>query len=164
MHCPFHPGNDGGEACDCVSRLSGEDGLGMVHADRVSFYPCSRLVRLESRLYVFPYPTRKSLLIAAALAGHLGVTVFHRCPNAVRRNLYVVFQFVDSNGFRYGLGYALDVIRGSRTVLTHLRCAQRAIRAFLVRRRERRELAAVMGVLSVAPLPSDLLRLCLGSS
>ena len=159
MYCPFHP--DGGGSCGCLLQLEGDTGMDMVHAERVSFYPRSSMVRLHSRLYIFPYPSCKSLLLTAALSDRFGLSVFHRCVNSTKRNLYTVFQFVDAAGFRYGIGYALDVVHGGRTILTHLRCVQRAVRSFLFRRREARELAAVVGILSVVTLPSDLLRLCL---
>ncbi len=155
VYCPFHPDDAGG--CGCALRRD------MVHSGTVSFYPLSRLVRIHARLYVFSYSACKSLLLTAHLADCMGVALVHCCANPARGNLYAVFQYVDANGFRYGLGYALDVIRGGRTALAHLRCAQRAVRAFLGRRRAARDLAAAMGVLSVAPLPSDLLHrlLCL---
>ena len=155
MYCPFHP--DSGGSCGCLVQLQGDTGLDMVHAERVSFYPRSSLIRLYNRLYIFPYPSSRSLLLTAAMTDRFGLAVFHRCINRQNRNLYTVFQYVDPNGFRYGLGYALEVIRGGRTVLTHLRCIQRAVRASLARRREARLLLGAMAI----PLPSDLLRLCL---
>jgi hypothetical protein len=155
MFCPFHPELRG--ACDCILQLEGDTGMNMVHTESVSFYPCSSLVRLRGRIYHFPYASCRSLLVTAAMPGRVGPLVFHRCINRDRRNLYVVFQCVDPNGFRFGIGYMLDVIRGGRTVLTHLRCAQRAVRAFLGRRRQARALAAAMHI----PLPPDLIRLCL---
>ena len=155
MYCPFHP--DGGGSCGCILQLDSETGLDMVHADLVSFYPRSSLIRLYNRLYIFPYPSNRSLLLTAAMTDRFGLAVFHRCVNSHKRNLYTVFQYVDPNGFRYGLGYALEVVRGGRTVLTHLRCVQRAVRAFLARRRGARLLVLAVGI----PLPPDLLRLCL---
>lgn len=152
MFCPFHP--DAGGSCGCFLRLEGDTGLDMVHTDPVSFYPRSSMVRIHSLLYVFPYPSCKSLLITAALSDRFGLSVFRRCVNSGKRNLYTVFQFVDGSGFRYGIGYALEVIRGERTVLAHLRCAQRAVRSFLSRRRELRALAVAASV----PLPADLLQ------
>jgi hypothetical protein len=157
MYCPLHPDGDG--PCGCLLQLEGDarSGSDMVHSDRVSFYPRSSMIRLDSRLYVFPYPTCRSLLITSAMCSRFGLSVFHRCVSRSKRNLYTVFQFVDANGFRYGIGYTLEVLHAGRTVLTHLRCLQRAVRAFLSRRHEARSLAVAMAI----PLPSDLLlRLC----
>jgi hypothetical protein len=154
MYCPFHAGGD--VPCVCFLEEAADDELAMTHAAAVSFYPRSSMVRLHSRLYVFPYPVCKSLLVTASMSNRFGLTVFHRCVNHAKRNLYVVFQFVDANGFRYGIGYTLELVRAGRTVLAHLRCAQRAVRAFLGRRREARALAVAMAV----PLSADLLQMC----
>jgi hypothetical protein len=156
MYCPFHEG--GGEPCACFLEPEPVDELAMVHAGDVSFYPRSSLIRLHARLYAFPYPSCKSLLVTAAMSNRLGVAVVRRCVNPLKHNLYAVFQFVDANGFRYGIGYTLEVVRRGRTLLAHLRCAQRAVRALLGRRREARGVAVAMAV----PLPPDLLRLCFG--
>ncbi len=88
----------------CFLHPLGGHGFDIVHTSLVSFYPHSFLVRLDSRLYVFPFPSRKSLL----LPGSSSTTKSTLCQLLQYATCMMASSSWALNGLLYCIGYSLE--------------------------------------------------------